>query len=47
MAQVVNGDGTTNMIQGLVERNGMFWIENVPLNGTNQMTSKPRMRRAM
>lgn len=38
MAQVVNGDGTTNLIAGLVERNGMFWIENVPLNGTNQIS---------
>ena len=34
-AQVINGDGTTNAIAGLVERNGMFWMENVPLNGTN------------
>lgn len=37
-AQVVNGDGTTNMIAGLVERNNMFWLENVPLNGTNQIS---------
>jgi hypothetical protein len=38
VATVVNGDGTTNVIAGLVERNGMFWIENVPLNGTNQIS---------
>ena len=38
MAQVINGDGTTNQITGLVERNGNFWLENVPLNGTNQIT---------
>jgi hypothetical protein len=38
MAQVVNGDGTTNTIAGLVERNHMFWVENVPLNGTNQIS---------
>jgi hypothetical protein len=37
-AQVVNGDGTTNIVTGLVERNHMFWIENVPLNGTNQIS---------
>jgi len=37
LALVVNGDGTTNTISGLVERNNMFWIENVPLNGTNQI----------
>jgi len=37
VAQVVNGNGTTNTINGLVERNGMFWLENVPLNGTNQI----------
>ena len=38
VAQVVNGDGTTNVITGLVERNHMFWLENVPLNGTNHVT---------
>jgi hypothetical protein len=38
VAQVVNGDGTTNEISGIVERNNMFWLENVPLNGTNQIT---------
>jgi hypothetical protein len=37
-AQVVNGGGTSNLT-GLVEQNGSFWIENVPLgNGTNYLT---------
>jgi hypothetical protein len=35
---VVNGDGTTNTITGIVERNGNYWLENVPLNGTNQIS---------
>jgi|GEM_PF-820635 len=34
--QTVDGNGNTNTVTGLVERNRMFWIENVPLNGTNQ-----------
>jgi hypothetical protein len=38
VAQVVNGDSTTTTVQGLVERNGMFWLENVPLNGTSQIS---------
>lgn len=37
-AHVVNGDGTVSDIAGLVERNNIFWIENVPLNGTSQIT---------
>jgi len=37
-AQVVNGDGNTNLVTGIVERNHMFWLENVPLNGTNQIS---------
>jgi hypothetical protein len=37
-AQIVDADGNTNTIQGLVERNGMFWIENVPLNTESQIT---------
>ena len=37
-AQAVDGSGNTNAVSGLVERNGMFWIENVPLNGTNQIS---------
>jgi hypothetical protein len=40
-ATVVNGFGTvdavTNSVTGLVERNGMFWIEGVPLNGTSHI----------
>ncbi|HTB82254.1 MAG TPA: hypothetical protein VK742_01245 [Candidatus Sulfotelmatobacter sp.] len=35
LAQIINGDGTTNEVTGLIERNNMFWIEDVPLNGTN------------
>ncbi|HSY19510.1 MAG TPA: hypothetical protein VK815_14305 [Candidatus Acidoferrales bacterium] len=42
VAQVVTGLGTTNIVtntvNGLIERNNMFWLENVPLNGTNQIT---------
>src|SRR5665213_2824317 len=37
VAQVVNGDGTTTTINGIVERNGTFWLEAVPLNGVNQV----------
>ena len=37
-AQIVDDSGNTNLIAGLVERNGMFWIENVPLNGTSQIS---------
>ena len=37
VAQVVNGNGVTTTLNGIVERNGMFWIENVPLNGTSQI----------
>ena len=39
-ATVIGGDGSTNVVEGLVERNQNFWIENVPLNGTNQITLK-------
>jgi hypothetical protein len=39
MAQLVNTNGTTNVFNGLVERNGNFWVENLPLNGgTNALT---------
>ena len=38
VAAVVHGDGTTNTVAGLVERNGDFWIENVPLNGINHIS---------
>ena len=37
VATVVNGDGTTNVLAAVVERNGMFWVENIPLNGTNRI----------
>jgi hypothetical protein len=37
-AQIVN-NGETNGVAGLVEQNGSFWIENVPLGaGTNYLT---------
>jgi len=36
-AQVVDGAGNTNIVEGIVERDGMFWVENLPLttNGDN------------
>ena len=38
-AQIVDSSGDTNVIQGLVERNGLFWVENVPLlDGINYVT---------
>ena len=38
-AQIVDASGGTNTVQGLVERNGLFWVENVPLLvGTNYVT---------
>ena len=39
-ARVVDGAGNTNVVEGLVERNGMFWVENLPLttNGDNVVT---------
>ena len=38
-AQIVDSSGNTNSVQGLVERNGFFWVENVPLlAGTNYVT---------
>jgi hypothetical protein len=30
-AQMVDGSNNTNEIAGIVERNGMFWIEGLPL----------------
>ena len=38
VAQVVNGVGETNIVTGLIERNNQFWIEDVPLSGTNLVT---------
>ena len=38
-AQVVDAGGNTNAAEGIVERNGMFWVENLPLtNGDNIVT---------
>ena len=37
-AQSVDEEGNTNIITGIVERNGMFWIENVPVNGETEIT---------
>jgi hypothetical protein len=38
-AQIVDANGNTNVVAGLVERGGMFWVENLPLtNGDNAVT---------
>jgi len=38
-AQIVNTNGETKVVQGLVERDGKFWVNNLPLScGTNFMT---------
>jgi hypothetical protein len=38
-ALIVDSSGDTNTVQGLVERNGLYWVENVPfLEGTNYVT---------
>jgi hypothetical protein len=38
-AQIVDTNGTTNIVSGLVERDGKFWLENLPLSaGTNTLT---------
>jgi len=38
-AQMIGADGTTNSLSGLVERNGNFWVENLPMpTGTNSLT---------
>lgn len=38
-AQMVDGSNNTNEITGIVERNGMFWVENLPLAaGTNNIS---------
>ncbi|HTV43496.1 MAG TPA: LamG-like jellyroll fold domain-containing protein [Candidatus Sulfotelmatobacter sp.] len=38
-AQVVDTNGDTNTVQGLVERNGLVWAQNLPLvPGTNILT---------
>jgi hypothetical protein len=39
MKGVISGGGQTNEIEGLVERNGTFWVENIPvLAETNLLT---------
>ena len=39
IASIVDASGNTNVIQGLVERNGLVWVRNLPLNaGTNVVT---------
>ena len=48
LARMVDTNGVTNEITGIVERNGTFWVEGLPLAaGTNELTSLPRMRRDM
>ena len=38
-AQIVDTNGDTNVVNGIVERNGNFWVENLPLaSGTNWLT---------
>jgi hypothetical protein len=38
-AQTVDTNGDTNIFNGVVERNGNFWVQNLPLNtGTNSFT---------
>ena len=31
LAQIVDANGDTNVVSGIVERNGNFWVENLPL----------------
>ncbi len=38
-AQIVDTNGQTNIVDGLVERGGMFWVEGIPLaDGSNFVT---------
>ncbi len=38
-ATISDNNGNTNTVQGLVERTGKFWVDNLPLNsGTNTVT---------
>lgn len=38
-AQMVDTNGVTNIVSGVVERNGTFWLEDLPLNpGANVVT---------
>jgi len=36
LAQVTDANHNVTPVPGLVERNNMFWIENVPLNATGE-----------
>jgi hypothetical protein len=39
VASIADSSGDTNMVQGLIEKNGSVWIQNLPLNdGTNFVT---------
>jgi len=39
VAQVVDTSGNTNIFNGMVERDGKFWVENLPaVTGTNYLT---------
>ncbi len=39
VAQITDTNGNTNIVSGVVERTGVFWVENLPLNaGTNFVT---------
>jgi hypothetical protein len=39
VAQLIDTNGDTNIFNGIVERNGNFWVENLPLSaGTNWLT---------
>jgi hypothetical protein len=38
-AQITDASGDTNVVTGIVERNGNFWVENLPLaSGINSLT---------
>jgi hypothetical protein len=37
-AQIADNNGDTNVVAGLIERNGNFWVDNIPLyTGTNYL----------
>src|SRR5665213_1370290 len=36
-AQMVDTNGNTNIFSGIVERDGDFWVENLPMTGTNEL----------
>ena len=38
-AQITDSNGDTNVVAGVIERNGNFWVDNIPLApGTNWLT---------